>query len=186
MLPGKRAPRRRELASGRRLPHRLHGRAVAPPPIFGEERRPPRPAIWRRLAGGFLRISLSGKVVLAVMAMLAVGLVVMAAASVKVASSNEEKVVGRQMLALARMFASTPGVGAAFDRADTSRVLEPLAMAFLRRSGADLIVVIDMADVRVAHFEPQYIGTRYTAGDEGPALHGRAYFTRAWCIGGPS
>src|SRR5579884_3811277 len=44
------------------------------PPIFGEERRPPRPAIWRRLAGGFLRISLSGKVVLAVMAMLAVGL----------------------------------------------------------------------------------------------------------------
>src|SRR5579883_2237869 len=32
MLPGKRAPRRRELASGRRLPHRLHGRAVAPPP----------------------------------------------------------------------------------------------------------------------------------------------------------
>lgn len=156
------------------------------PPIFGEERRPPRPAIWRRLAGGFLRISLSGKVVLAVMAMLAVGLVVMAAVSVKVASSNEEKVVGRQMLALARMFDSTPGVGAAFDRADTSRVLEPLAMAFLRRSGADLIVVIDMADVRVAHFEPQYIGTRYTAGDEGPALHGRAYFTRAWCIGGPS
>lgn len=130
----------------------------------------PRLRLNQRIGGLVAGIVLLAVAVMAVTAAWAVGI-------------NHERTVGRHMLNLARMVADLPEVRAGFAAPYPPAVIQPLSERLRKRLGVDLIVIINMASVRYSHYDPQYVLTRYTAGDEARALRGESYVTRCECVG---
>ncbi len=101
-------------------------------------------------------------------------------------ASSLERTVGRHMLDMARTLAADPEVRRAYASPQPIQILQPLSERIRARTGADLVVFLNMDRIRYSHFDPEHVGKVYTAGDEGRALRGEAYVSRAFCVGGPS
>ena len=80
----------------------------------------------------------------------------------------------RRSTAVAQTFAHAPGVLAALQAPDPSKILQPLTEAARRASGVDFIVVMDTEGIRYTHPLPDRIGKRFV-GEIGPSLEGRTY-----------
>ncbi|WP_369197893.1 SpoIIE family protein phosphatase [Streptomyces djakartensis] len=80
----------------------------------------------------------------------------------------------RRSTAVAQTFAHSPGVVAALQAPDPTRILQPLTEAARRAADVDFIVVMDTAGLRYTHPLPERIGKRFV-GEIGPSLEGRLY-----------
>ncbi|WP_184595678.1 SpoIIE family protein phosphatase/ATP-binding protein [Streptomyces violarus] len=80
----------------------------------------------------------------------------------------------RRSTAVAQTFAHSPGVLAALQTPDPSKILQPLTEAARRAAGVDFIVVMDTEGIRYTHPLPDRIGKRFV-GEIGPPLAGKAY-----------
>ncbi|MBT2392644.1 SpoIIE family protein phosphatase [Streptomyces sp. ISL-1] len=86
-------------------------------------------------------------------------------------SSTEAK---HRSIAVAETFAHSPGVHAALQTPDPSKVLQPLTEKARRATGVDFIVVMDTKGIRYTHPKPDRIGKRFVGTIE-PSLAGRVY-----------
>ncbi|MEU9212298.1 SpoIIE family protein phosphatase [Streptomyces sp. NPDC048415] len=80
----------------------------------------------------------------------------------------------RRSLAVAETFAHSPGVLAALQAPDPSKILQPLTEVGRRAAGVDFIVVMDTKGIRYTHPLPNLIGKRFV-GTIGPSLAGKVY-----------
>ncbi|MFE6618166.1 SpoIIE family protein phosphatase [Streptomyces sp. NPDC057740] len=80
----------------------------------------------------------------------------------------------RRSTAVAQTFAHAPGVLAALQAPDPSKVLQPLTEEARKAAGVDFIVVMDTEGIRYTHPLPDRIGKRFV-GEIGPSLEGRTY-----------
>ncbi|MGW1798220.1 SpoIIE family protein phosphatase [Streptomyces sp. NPDC001984] len=80
----------------------------------------------------------------------------------------------RRSIAVAQTFAHSPGVVAALQTPDPSKVLQPLTEASRKAAGVDFIVVMDTKGIRYTHPIPSRIGKRFVGRIE-PSLHGQVY-----------
>ncbi|MFD5569093.1 SpoIIE family protein phosphatase [Streptomyces cadmiisoli] len=80
----------------------------------------------------------------------------------------------RRSLAVAETFAHSPGVLAALQSPDPTKILQPLTEAGRKAAGVDFIVVMDTNGIRYTHPLPNQIGKRFV-GRIGPSLRGQVY-----------
>ncbi|MFI6490064.1 SpoIIE family protein phosphatase [Streptomyces sp. NPDC050564] len=80
----------------------------------------------------------------------------------------------RRSIAVAQTFAHSPGVLAALQAPDPSKILQPLTEAGRKAAGVDFIVVMDTKGIRYTHPLPSRIGKRFV-GNIGPSLAGKVY-----------
>ncbi|WP_369269331.1 SpoIIE family protein phosphatase [Streptomyces sp. R11] len=80
----------------------------------------------------------------------------------------------RRSTAVAQTFAHAPGVLAALQTPDPSKILQPLTEAARRAAGVDFIVIMDTEGIRYTHPLPDRIGKRFV-GEIGPSLAGKVY-----------
>jgi two-component system CitB family sensor kinase len=118
------------------------------------------------------RLSLATQIlalqVLIVVAMVAVG----AAIGLQQTRAQLTRQEAEKVLAVARAVAALPEVQAAFDDADPSAVLQPLAESVRTASDLTFVVIADTGQVRYAHPDPAQIGRRLST-DASEALAGR-------------
>ncbi|MEU1406048.1 SpoIIE family protein phosphatase [Streptomyces sp. NPDC005728] len=86
-------------------------------------------------------------------------------------TSTEAK---RRSIAVAQTFAHSPGVVAALQSPDPSKLLQPLTEEGRKTAGVDFIVVMDTHGIRYTHPIPSKIGHRFV-GEIGPSLAGKVY-----------
>ncbi|WP_355659893.1 sensor histidine kinase [Halomonas salifodinae] len=88
--------------------------------------------------------------------------------------------MGQRALAVAVSVAAIPEVIAAFDRADPSAIIQPIAERIRRETGARYVVVGDRQGIRLAHPLPERLGLPMVGGDNDRALvHGESYVSEA-------
>ncbi|CAM5693810.1 hypothetical protein SAFG77S_09978 [Streptomyces afghaniensis] len=75
---------------------------------------------------------------------------------------------------MAQTYAHSPGVLAALQTPDPSKILQPLTEAARRAAGVDFIVVMDTEGIRYTHPLPDRIGKRFV-GEIGQPLAGKVY-----------
>ncbi|MDE3112561.1 MAG: sensor histidine kinase [Chloroflexota bacterium] len=80
----------------------------------------------------------------------------------------------QRSLAIAHAVASTPDILEAYGTADPARVIQPIAEAIRKSSGASFVVVTDAGGIRYSHPNPAEIGKRVST-DPSEALSGRDY-----------
>ncbi|MGW2695996.1 SpoIIE family protein phosphatase [Streptomyces sp. NPDC001296] len=80
----------------------------------------------------------------------------------------------RRSVAVAQTFAHSPGLLAALQTPDPSKVLQPLTEVARKASGVDFIVVMNTQGIRYTHPLPSKIGKRFV-GTIGPSLAGKVY-----------
>ncbi|BDG62036.1 ATP-binding protein [Caldinitratiruptor microaerophilus] len=141
--------------------------------------------MFRALPGGDRRppLKLGTKITLLVTGVACLALLLLGGAAVWTAGLAHEAAVGRQNLKLARLLAEMPEVRAGLAAPDPAAVLQPLAERLRRTLGVDLIVVIGMDRIRYSHYDPRYVKTLYSAGDEARALRGESYVSKCSCVG---
>lgn len=97
-----------------------------------------------------------------------------------------EDSMGKNALDVAHMIAQLPDIRAALDDPNPSRLLQPRTQQLKALTHADFIVITDNRGIRYTHNDEDLIGKPFTGGDEGPALQGQEYISRAVGISGPS
>ncbi|MFG3582883.1 SpoIIE family protein phosphatase [Streptomyces sp. NPDC047990] len=80
----------------------------------------------------------------------------------------------RRSLAVAQTFAHSPGLVAALDSPQPSKILQPLTEAARKAAGVDFIVVLNTKGIRYTHPLPGLIGKRFV-GNIAPSLAGKIY-----------
>lgn len=80
----------------------------------------------------------------------------------------------RRSVAVAETFSHSPGVVAALQSPDPSKILQPLTEVGRKAAGVDFIVVMDTKGIRYTHPIPNRIGKRFV-GNIGPSLAGKVY-----------
>ncbi|MFE7016171.1 SpoIIE family protein phosphatase [Streptomyces sp. NPDC057651] len=80
----------------------------------------------------------------------------------------------RRSVAVAQTFAHSPGVVAALESPDPSKILQPLTEAARKAAGVDFIVVLDTKGIRYTHPLPNLIGKQFV-GNIAPSLAGKVY-----------
>ncbi|MCX4669244.1 SpoIIE family protein phosphatase [Streptomyces sp. NBC_01381] len=80
----------------------------------------------------------------------------------------------RRSVAVAQTFAHSPGVLAALQSPDPTKILQPLTEVGRKAAGVDFIVVMDTKGIRYTHPLPDLIGKRFV-GTIGPSLAGEVY-----------
>jgi PAS domain S-box-containing protein len=71
-------------------------------------------------------------------------------------------------------------------RPNPSPYLQDLAEHFRKMTNAKFIVILNQKGIRYTHPNKELIGKHFTGGDEGPALNGEEYISKAVGISGPS
>ena len=89
-------------------------------------------------------------------------------------------------VSIARTFALMEPVRENLGKAGGASVIQPIAESVSFASGAQFVVAIDMNGIRYSHPLPDRIGKHVAGGDEGPALAGEEYVSRANGTMGPS
>lgn len=98
-----------------------------------------------------------------------------------------EDQIGLRALNVAKTVATIPELIAAFDEADPSRIIQPIAERVRREIGAAFVVVGNRDSIRYSHPVPDRIGQHMVGDDNAPALEeGEAYVSRATGTLGPS
>ncbi|MFH8371219.1 SpoIIE family protein phosphatase [Streptomyces sp. NPDC018031] len=88
------------------------------------------------------------------------------------ADRDSEREARNRSLAVAQSFANSPGLVAALDSDDPTRVLQPRAEAVRTETGVDFLVVTDTEGIRYTHPKPDRIGKKFV-GDIATPLSGR-------------
>ncbi|MDD4792467.1 MAG: ATP-binding protein [Firmicutes bacterium] len=89
-------------------------------------------------------------------------------------------------VSIARTFALVEPVRENLGKPGGASVIQPIAEAVSLASGAQFVVTIDMEGTRYSHPIPNRIGKHVAGGDEGRALAGEEYVSRACGTMGPS
>ncbi|MFJ9406925.1 SpoIIE family protein phosphatase [Streptomyces sp. NPDC101393] len=84
----------------------------------------------------------------------------------------------REVLSVSEAIANAPGMVAALESKDPTAVLQPRIEAARKRSGVDVIVVMDTKGIRYTHPDPSRIGKKFV-GTIGPSLAGRTTIEKA-------
>lgn len=103
-----------------------------------------------------------------------------------IVTSAMENAIGNNALELARLIAEMPEIIQAFSLPDPASVIQPIANHILAKTNAKFIVILNMEGIRYSHPRPELVGLHFTGGDEGPALQGQEYISKAVGISGPS
>ncbi|OLS34329.1 sensor histidine kinase [Bacillus sp. MRMR6] len=90
-----------------------------------------------------------------------------------------EKQMGNQALQLAIAISSMPSVTSSLEAEDPSKLLQPLINKIRRETGAEFIVIGDKEGIRYAHPDDTKIGLPMVGGDNGLALKGEFYISKA-------
>ncbi|MFC9941667.1 SpoIIE family protein phosphatase [Streptomyces pratensis] len=121
----------------------------------------------------FLRMrSLAGQVFLLQVAIVVLLVAAAATALVLQSHADSEREARNRSVAVAEVFANSPGMEAALESPDPSAVLQPKAEAARKGSGVDFVVVMNLDAVRYTHPLPDRIGKKFVGSVE-PALNGR-------------
>ncbi len=97
-----------------------------------------------------------------------------------------DNLVSQRLMGLARLISSRPEVRQAFKEERPAEVLQPLAEQWMKQTGTDFIVIFNMDTIRYTHPNTELLGLHFTGGDEGAALRGEEYVSKAVGISGPS
>ncbi len=100
-------------------------------------------------------------------------------------SRSHEDLQIRKVGGLAQIVAKMPQVVQALGQGDPEKIIPDLAGEIGQKTDT-WVVVMDMKSIRFSHPNPSLIGLKFTGGDEGPALAGKSYTSRAVGISGPS
>jgi sensor histidine kinase regulating citrate/malate metabolism len=104
----------------------------------------------------------------------------------RVSTSRIESRFGQHALDLAHAVAELEPIQKNVGKPDGHLVIQPIADGIRKKTQAEFIVVIDMNGVRYSHSVPNRIGKTIVGGDEGPALQGMEYTSKAVGTLGPS
>lgn len=119
------------------------------------------------------------RIALLAVSLVLAGLTAVALPVLYVAAESLERQLGARALDIARTFAASPAVQAAFYTRDPAASIAPLADQVRRSTGADFVIVMDRSGRRFSHPEADFVGTATAGLDYGPVLYeGRAYATR--------
>ncbi|MFD1954531.1 ATP-binding protein [Paenibacillus thailandensis] len=94
--------------------------------------------------------------------------------------------IGQQALTVAKMTAQDPRIAAAFEAPDPSAVIQPIAEAIRKETGASYVVVGNKEGIRYSHPDPARIGKKMEGGDNAPVLKGESIISEAVGSLGPS
>lgn len=97
-----------------------------------------------------------------------------------------EDTVGRSAMDVAKLVAELPDVRNALLMPNASEYLQPRTRELIAKTQAGFITIFDTNGNRFTHNNPDNIGKKFTGGDEGPALMGKEYVSKAEGISGPS
>ena len=100
--------------------------------------------------------------------------------------SMMERELGSRAMAIARTVATMEEVQSNVGQPLGSKVIQPIAERIRLATNVEYIVVLDMGKTRYSHPLQRYIGTGFAGNDEGPALAGHEYISRAEGVLGPS
>ena len=120
------------------------------------------------------RLRLSTQILLLQLAIIVLTLGTGVVVSILQARATLDRESGRQSLAIARSVAEIPAVRAAFDDPRPERVINPIAEAIRRRTGASFVVVANDRGIRYSHPNPEKIGKPVST-DPSEPLSGREY-----------
>ena len=133
-----------------------------------------------------IRPSLKSQIVALVVAVVLVSVGTVGFFAAQEIANNAESATRSNVEHLAQLVAENPEIKAGFSAPDPAAVITPIAQRIRRSSGVEFVVVMNMQGIRYSHFNPDLIGKRFTGGDEGPALLGQSYVSKAVGISGPS
>jgi sensor histidine kinase regulating citrate/malate metabolism len=133
-----------------------------------------------------IRATLQQRILLLVLLVIFVTLALVGFATRRIIYDAMEEALGKHALELARLISRLPEVSAGLQASEPSTFLQPLANTLLENTSAGFIVFMDMNAIRYSHPNSTLIGKPFTGGDEGPALEGKEYISRAVGISGPS
>ena len=119
-------------------------------------------------------LSLSGQLLWLQVAIIAGIVVIGAAASYALVSSQIDDQYKQRALAIAYAVAATPDIVEAMDDPDPPKIIQPIAEAIRRSVGADFVVVANKDGIRYSHPNPDNIGKRVST-DPSTALAGDVF-----------
>ncbi len=122
------------------------------------------------------RLSLAAQILVLQLLVVVVTVAVAAAVGLQQLRAQITRQEGARALAVAESVAAAPEVRAAYDDADPSAVLQPLAESVRRANGLTFVVLADRDQVRLTHPDPTLIGRRLST-DASDALAGRDVVT---------
>jgi len=97
-----------------------------------------------------------------------------------------ERKIGEDAMDIALSVASIPSIQENVGKPGGSAVIDPVADGIRKKIGVEYVVVMDMHSVRYSHPVKERIGLKFVGGDEGAALDGKAYISKAVGTLGPS
>ncbi|NLI92446.1 MAG: sensor histidine kinase [Peptococcaceae bacterium] len=97
-----------------------------------------------------------------------------------------ENQIARQALDIASLAATRQDVISAYASGDPSKNLQEIADEIRAETQAVFVVFMDMKGIRYTHPDRSLIGLPFSGGDEGPALRGQSYTSKAVGVSGLS
>ncbi|MCS7232763.1 MAG: sensor histidine kinase [Synergistetes bacterium] len=134
-----------------------------------------------------MRLRLQTKVMLLAFTIVVICLSSTAFFTIRIVSDSIEKQMAINVMNVARSVATDPFVISAFYSERPEEILQPYAERIRRNStNIEFITIINMNSERYSHPNPQNIRKKFVGGDEGRALRGETYISKAVGTLGPS
>jgi len=130
--------------------------------------------------------TLSQMIIFLVTIVVAISVGLLSLFAIHVLTRQYNQMVEDNVMDLAQTIARMTEVKAAMKAPDPAAILQPMMEEIRRRTHVEFIVILNQQAIRYSHFNPALIGKRFTGGDEGEALLGKEYVSRAVGISGPS
>jgi two-component system, CitB family, sensor kinase len=124
--------------------------------------------------GPWGRLRLSTQILLLQLAIIVLTLGIGVTVSVLHARDELDRESGKQSLAIARTLAQSPEIRRAFATKDPPRIIQPIAEATRRATGASFVVVANSKGIRYSHPDPAKIGKPLST-DPSQPLAGKEY-----------
>jgi sensor histidine kinase regulating citrate/malate metabolism len=104
----------------------------------------------------------------------------------KIVLNSIEYEVGHNALEIAHFVSVMPAVQKDLMDSNPADTLQPLIEHYQQKTNAKFIVILNNNGIRYTHPNNELIGKMFTGGDEGPALKGAEYISKAKGVSGPS
>ncbi len=125
------------------------------------------------------------EITLLVLGVVALAILSLSLLTVMSISRSHEQMQAEKVSQLAGVIGTMPEISTALGKGDSDRIIAARAAEIGGQIGA-WVIVMDKNAIRFSHTNPDLIGLAFTGGDEGPALRGESYVSRAVGISGPS
>ena len=97
-----------------------------------------------------------------------------------------EEQIAKEAMHIASLASEQGIVRNAYNQSNPVEFLQPIAEGIRAQTNAAFVVFLDLTGKRLSHPDPNLVGLYFTGGDEGPALEGRSYTSKATGVSGPS